>query len=415
MLAPTVVVAARLYSFILIKSGPSIISSPSSGLGSSARVEHTLAPIETLPRLTMSRTSKEAQNVNPQMDLDPKYDDYDFPTTAPESQSGHPGHTTKEQDAQVHQLRAMLEQEGYTERLDTLTLLRFLRARKFNVELSKQMFIKNEQWRKEFGVDDLVRNFDYKEKPQVFQYYPQYYHKTDKDGRPVYIEQYGKIDLNAMYKITTAERMVQNLVVEYEKVADPRLPACSRKSGKLLETCCTIMDMKGVGVSKIPSVYGYLKSVSAISQDYYPERLGKLYIINAPWGFSSVFSFVKSFLDPITVAKIHVLGSGYQSELLSQVPAENLPKQFGGTCECKGGCEYSDEGPWQDPQWVRTPKWAKKDPVTGKDAANIVQPAPTDGAKDPLEGKAPAPATAPAEAENVPAEGAKMPLEAPQP
>ena len=76
---------------------------------------------------------------NPHMDLDPKYDDYDFPTTAPETQSGHPGHTTKEQDAQVHQLRLMLEQEGYTDRLDTLTLLRFLRARKFNVELSKQM------------------------------------------------------------------------------------------------------------------------------------------------------------------------------------------------------------------------------------------------------------------------------------
>jgi hypothetical protein len=74
------------------------------------------------------------------MDLDPKYDDYDFPTTAPETQSGHPGHTTREQDAQVHQLRAMLEQEGYTDHLDTLTLLRFLRARKFNVELSKQMY-----------------------------------------------------------------------------------------------------------------------------------------------------------------------------------------------------------------------------------------------------------------------------------
>jgi CRAL/TRIO, N-terminal domain len=73
------------------------------------------------------------------MDLDPKYDDYDFPTTAPEKQSGHAGHTTQEQDAQVYQLRQMLEQAGYKERLDTLTLLRFLRARKFNVELSKQM------------------------------------------------------------------------------------------------------------------------------------------------------------------------------------------------------------------------------------------------------------------------------------
>ena len=66
-------------------------------------------------------------------------DHYDFPTTSPNTQSGHPGHTTKEQDAAVHQLRMTLEQQGYQERLDTLTLLRFLRARKFNVELSKTM------------------------------------------------------------------------------------------------------------------------------------------------------------------------------------------------------------------------------------------------------------------------------------
>lgn len=41
-------------------------------------------------------------------------------------------------------------------------------------------FIDNEKWRKEFKVDDLVRNFEYTEKPKVFEYYPQYYHKTDK-------------------------------------------------------------------------------------------------------------------------------------------------------------------------------------------------------------------------------------------
>lgn len=43
-------------------------------------------------------------------------------------------------------------------------------------------FIDCEKWRKEFGVDYLIRNFKYEEKPQVFQYYPQYYHKTDKVG-----------------------------------------------------------------------------------------------------------------------------------------------------------------------------------------------------------------------------------------
>jgi len=161
----------------------------------------------------------------------------------------------------------------------------------------------------------------------------------------VYIEKLGNIDLAAMRKITSDERLLQNLVVEYEKLADPRLPACSRKSGHLLETCCTIFDMKGVGISSAGQVYGYLQQASGVSQNYYPERLGRLYIINAPWGFSGVFSVVKKFLDPVTVAKIHVLGSGYEKELLSQVPKENLPKQYGGTCQCEGGCEFSDVGP----------------------------------------------------------------------
>ena len=88
----------------------------------------------------------------------------------------------------------------------------------------------------------------------------------------MYIEQLGKIDLNAILAVTTQERMLQNLVLEYERLADPRLPACSRKAGHLLETCCTIMDLKGVGITSLSSVYTFVKEVSAISQNYYPER-----------------------------------------------------------------------------------------------------------------------------------------------
>jgi len=310
--------------------------------------------------------------------LDPKYDHYDFPTVAAVSQKGHAGHTTDMENAQVFQLRSMLEAAGYKENLDLLTLLRFLRARKFDVKLAEQMFIEDAKWRKEFGgeggVEKLTQTFQYTEKPQMFEYYPQYYHKTDKDGRPVYIEQLGKINLPAMQKITTDERMLENLVVEYEKLADPRLPACSRKAGTLLETCCSIMDAKGVSLTSAPSVYGYLGKASGILQNHYPERLGKLYVINAPWGFSTVFAVVKRFLDPVTVAKIHVLGSGYKSELLAQIPAENLPKSFGGTCECPGGCMFADLGPWTDPQWVRPAKWEKS--KEGNTTTDAGAPAP---------------------------------------
>lgn len=59
----------------------------------------------------------------PELKLDPKYDNFDFPTTSATNQPGHPGHLTGEQEAQVNQLRMMLEQAGYTERLDTLTLV----------------------------------------------------------------------------------------------------------------------------------------------------------------------------------------------------------------------------------------------------------------------------------------------------
>lgn len=41
-------------------------------------------------------------------------------------------------------------------------------------------FIECEKWRKEFGTDEICRTFEYHEKAEVFKFYPQYYHKTDK-------------------------------------------------------------------------------------------------------------------------------------------------------------------------------------------------------------------------------------------
>jgi len=317
------------------------------------------------------------------MELDDKYDKYDYPTTAPEVREGHPGHLTSIQQAQVHQLRELLKKEleavyesqeereaVFERRLDTLTLLRFLRARKFDVNKSKDMFIECEKWRKETKLDDTLPNWvflDPQQKKELFKYYPQYYHKTDKDGRPVYIEQLGSINTTEMAKIVPEAKMLMNLAVEYERLADPRLPAASRKAGVLLETCCTIMDLKGVSIWNAGQVYGYVNKAAAISQNYYPERLGRMYLINAPMGFAGVWSVVKKWLDPVTVAKIHILGSGYQKELLQQVPAENLPKRFGGTCQCPARegldpktddpCAYSDMGPWQEPEWTRPAWW----------------------------------------------------------
>lgn len=53
--------------------------------------------------------------------------------------------------------------------------------------------------------------------------------------------------------------------------------------------------------------------------------------------------------------KIHILGSNYHTQLLAQIPKENLPTTFGGDCVCEGGCQFSDAGPWQATQPEPTP------------------------------------------------------------
>jgi hypothetical protein len=211
----------------------------------------------------------------------------------------------------------------------------------------------------------LCRNFDFPEAAVVDKYYPQYYHKNDKvclpgtptpprslklthvqDGRPIYIERLGLLDLKALYAATTPERQIKRLVLEYEKFITDRLPACSAAAGHPVETSCTILDLHNVSLSNFYRVKDYVMQASSIGQDRYPECMGKFYIINAPFMFSTVWSFIKPWLDEVTVAKIDIIGSNYKDKLLAQIDAENLPKEFGGTCACPGGCSLSDAGPW---------------------------------------------------------------------
>jgi len=232
-------------------------------------------------------------------------------------------------------------------RMDDAMLLRFLRARKFDVQKSKDMLLSAEQWRKDFGVDDIVKNFDFKEKEEVDKYYPQYYHRMDKDGRPVYVERLGKLDIKALYAATTMERQLQRLVFEYEKFLTDRLPACSKAAGHPVETSCTILDLHNVSLTNFYRVKDYVFQAASIGQDRYPETMGKFYIINAPWAFGAVWGIIKPWLDQETVNKIDILGSSaYKEKLLAQIGKENLPKEFGGECVCEGGCSLSDAGPW---------------------------------------------------------------------
>ena len=78
-------------------------------------------------------------------------------------------------------------------------LLRFLRARDFNVEKAREMLSQSLIWRKKHGVDKIFS--DYQLPEIIRRYFPGGWHLHDNEERPLFILRLGQMDVKGIIKV----------------------------------------------------------------------------------------------------------------------------------------------------------------------------------------------------------------------
>ena len=87
-----------------------------------------------------------------------------------------------------------------------------------------------------------------------------------------------------------------------------------------------------------------MKFSSKMAQDYYPELLGKSFIVNAPWVFQGVWSIVKIWLDKKTTEKFVFASNNGKDQLAKCMDIRILPRSLGGENDQR----ITDfTGPWE--------------------------------------------------------------------
>lgn len=240
---------------------------------------------------------------------------------------------------------------------DYHTLLRFLKARNFDTEKTILMWVEMLNWRKEFGTDTIMEDFEFEELEEVLQYYPHGYHGVDREGRPVYIERLGLAHPSKLTNITTIDRYLRYHVQEFERALHKKFPACSIAAKRRICSTTTILDVQGLGIKNFTKTAAtLLAAMSKIDGSYYPETLYRMYIVNAGHGFKKMlWPAAQKFLDLKQIAKIQVLEPKSLSKLLDVIDPSQLPDFLGGSCTCaaEGGCLRSCKGPWNDPEILK--------------------------------------------------------------
>lgn len=220
-------------------------------------------------------------------------------------------------------------------------ILRFVRARKWNTDNAIKMLTNSIIWRNDFPANDWIMEGDA----------PSYLHGRNQ----------GLVkNFTAEKSWIRGEDMGENPIFwfmakkhfgsdspsdETQRYAVITIEWCRlflREVNESCDTCSIVFDLTGFTLKNAD--YTTIKFLADVFEAHYPECLGRIYVHNAPWIFSTVWNIIKNWLDPVVASKI-VFTKNFK-DLSGYISPDYIPEQLGGID--KSGPDYPIPQPGDD-------------------------------------------------------------------
>ncbi|KAI2635584.1 phosphatidylinositol transfer protein CSR1 [Hypomontagnella submonticulosa] len=213
-------------------------------------------------------------------------------------------------------------------------LLRFLRARKWDLQRALVMLMSTMNWRcSEAHVDDEImvngeetaaineKSGDEKSKKIAQDFLAQlrmgksYCYGTDKAGRPICIVR-ARLHKAGEQSEEGLERFTVYLIETTRFMLNPPV-----------DTACVLFDLTGFSLANMD--YTPVKFMIKCFEANYPESLGVVLVHKAPWIFQGIWKIVRGWLDPVVAAKVNFTNT--LSDLEEFIATNRIPTELEGS------------------------------------------------------------------------------------
>eukprot|EP00477_Mikrocytos_mackini_P000708 GAHX01000759.1.p1 GENE.GAHX01000759.1~~GAHX01000759.1.p1 ORF type:complete len:278 (+),score=54.67 GAHX01000759.1:39-872(+) len=223
--------------------------------------------------------------------------------------------------------------------LNDSAIIRFVRGyfyEKPRFEKTLQFIREHINARKLGDLDNILEN----EPPKLSEYrevFSEIWHRNDKYGHIVKIVSLKKCKLKEIKKRFSEEEMKKLLFYTMELTLH-KLAEMSKEGGVTIYKVFTVFDFTDIGIwSGLKDLNTLVNNLTKVFENNYPEIAYKTMLINTSFMLRSIVKLLLLGANKYTKKKIVITSSSGDSltkELLQYIEVEDLPKAYGGKCEC---------------------------------------------------------------------------------